>query len=111
MTAPERPLAIEVEELASLLSGPDAPLLLDVREPHELEVCRFPDSLDIPMGSLPSRLDELPADRPIVVVCRSGARSMRVTQWLRGQGRNDVSNLTGGVLAWADRIDPSWPTY
>ena len=109
MTA--KPLAIEVEELARLREGPDAPLLLDVREPHELAICRFPDSLDIPMGSLPQRLDELPAERPIVVVCRSGARSMRVTQWLRAQGRDDVSNLTGGVLAWAARIDPTWPSY
>lgn len=109
MTA--QPVAIEVEELARRREGPDAPVLLDVREPHELSICRFPDSLDIPMGSLPGRLDELPADRPIVVVCRSGARSMQVTQWLRAQGRDDVSNLTGGVLAWSARIDPSWPAY
>jgi rhodanese-related sulfurtransferase len=106
-----QPIAIEVEELAQRRAGPDAPVLLDVREPHELEICRFPDSIDIPMGSLPERLDELPVDRPIVVVCRSGARSMRVTQWLRAQGRDDVSTLTGGVLAWSARIDPSWPTY
>jgi adenylyltransferase/sulfurtransferase len=107
----EQPLAIEVEELAERLQAPDAPVLLDVREPHELEICRFADSLDIPMASLPSRLEELPTDRPIVVVCRSGARSMRVTQWLRAHGRDDVSNLTGGVLAWAARVDPTWPTY
>ena len=109
MTA--RPLAIEVEELAELRQGPDAPALLDVREPHELAICKFADSLDIPMAQLPSRLDELPTDRPIVVVCRSGARSMRITQWLREHGRDDVSNLTGGVLAWSARIDPTWPTY
>ena len=109
MTA--RPLAIEVEELARLREGPDAPVLLDVREPRELTICRFPDSLDIPMGNLPGRLAELPTDRPIVVICRSGARSMQVTRWLRAQGRDDVSNLSGGVLAWAERIDPSWQTY
>ncbi|HEX2525103.1 MAG TPA: rhodanese-like domain-containing protein [Geminicoccus sp.] len=111
MAVTEQPLAIEVEELAERRAGPDAPVILDVREPHELAICRFPESLDIPMGSLPQRIDELPTDRPIVVVCRSGARSMRITQWLRAHGRDDVSNLTGGVLAWSARIDPSWPTY
>ena len=108
---PLQPVAIEVEELAKRLQGPDIPILLDVREPHELAICRFAGSLDIPMGMLPGRLDEIPGDRPVVVVCRSGVRSMRVTEYLRGRGRQDVSNLTGGVLAWASRIDPSWQTY
>ena len=106
-----QPVAIEVEELARLRNNDDPPLLLDVREAHELEICRFDESLDIPMASLPQRLAEIPIDRSIVVICRSGMRSMQVTKWLRASGRTDVSNLSGGVLAWAERIDQSWSTY
>lgn len=106
-----QPVAISVEELQARRTAGAPVTILDVREPRELAICRFEDSLDIPMGEITARVAEIPADRPVVVVCRSGARSLRVTEYLRALGRDDVSNLDGGVLAWSERIDPSWPRY
>ena len=74
-------------------------LVLDVREPDEWTVGHVDGSVHIPMGELGARLDELPADRPIVAVCRSGARSAAVTEALGGRGY-DVVNLVGGLQAW-----------
>lgn len=108
---PALPLQVEPGELAAWLAGAAAPVVLDVRENWEHEICRLPDSLHIPMGSLPMRLAELPGDRPIVVLCHHGMRSLQVTQWLRSRGREDVGNLRGGIDAWAREIDASMPSY
>ena len=100
-----------VEELKQELDS-GAPLcVLDVRETRELAVARFPfDVLHVPMGQVPARLDEIPADRRIVCACRSGARSAQVASFLKANGR-DAVNLEGGILAWATRLDPSIPRY
>ncbi len=74
-------------------------LVLDIREPDEWSAGHVDGSVHIPMGELGARLDELPADRPIVAVCRSGARSAAVTEALSGRGY-DVVNLVGGLQAW-----------
>jgi rhodanese-related sulfurtransferase len=97
--------------LAGRASTEPAPLLLDVREAWELEIARLPDAVHIPMGQIPDRLAELPHDRDIVVVCHSGGRSARVGQFLQQQGYPRVWNLAGGILAWAEQVDPSLPTY
>lgn len=75
-------------------------VLLDVREPHEWSAGHAPDAQHVPMGEIPSALFALPQDRRLVAVCRSGARSGRVTEFLTAQGF-DVVNLAGGMQAWA----------
>lgn len=73
--------------------------LVDVREPHEVTRGTLPGALNIPLGELPARLDELDTDRRVVLVCRSGARSATAAEYLTAQGFVDVVNLTGGMLA------------
>lgn len=102
---------IEVEELSDRLSrNGGAPFILDVREPFEREIASIGGSL-IPLGELASRIDELPADRDIVVVCRSGGRSARATEELRRRGFGRVVNLRGGLQKWRQRIDDSMADY
>ena len=107
----EVPLEIGVEELDRMRRAGESHVLLDIREPHELAISALSGSLDIPMGSVPERLDELPADATIAVLCRTGNRSMKVTMWLRQQGYDGATNVGGGINAWAERIDPSLPQY
>ena len=92
---------IDVVE-AARRRGPDGTgaLLVDVREPREFEEVRAEDVALLPMSSLPQRLADLPADRELLFICRSGARSGQVTAYLRAQGREDVWNVNGGMLAW-----------
>ena len=107
----EVPLEISIEELDRLRREGGAHTLLDIREPHELQISALSGSLDIPMGSVPERLDELPKEGTIAVLCRTGNRSMKVTMWLRQQGYEGATNVGGGINAWAERIDPSLPQY
>jgi rhodanese-related sulfurtransferase len=88
-----------------------SPLLLDVREPREYEVCRIEDSVLMPMQTVPARRDELGGDREIVIICHHGARSMQVAMFLERLGFANVHNLAGGVDAWAREVDPSMPRY
>ncbi|HTX24647.1 MAG TPA: rhodanese-like domain-containing protein [Steroidobacteraceae bacterium] len=96
--------------LKSRLSTADPPLVLDVREPWERNIARLPGTLDIPMSEVPNRLAELPKERDIVVMCRSGGRSSKVAQYLEQRGYR-TANLTGGILRWAEDVDPSLETY
>lgn len=99
---------ITVTELAGVR---DRVLLLDVREPHELEIARIEGSRHIPLGELSGRLGDLDRDRDIVVFCRSGIRSASGTRVLLEAGFPRVRNLRGGILAWADEVDPTLPKY
>ena len=94
MSIPE----IEADEAARVVA--DGACLLDVREADEWEAGHAPDALWIPLGHLSTRFGELPTDRPIAVICRSGARSAMATEALLGQGL-DAANVVGGMLAWA----------
>ena len=96
--------------LKDRLTAPDAPLVLDVREPWERDIARLAGTSDIPMNEVPARLSELPRDRDIVVMCRSGGRSLKVATYLDRLGYR-TANLTGGILAWSRDVDPSLPTY
>lgn len=87
------------------------PLLLDVREAWEIEMCRLPGSQHIPMHLVPLRCDELNPDQEIVVICHHGARSMQVAMFLEGKGYAAVHNLAGGVEAWATEVDPTMRHY
>ncbi len=85
--------------------------LIDVREPHEFEICNLKGEL-IPMNEVPEHLDKIPKDVPVVVHCRSGARSGRIIQYLEQEhGYTNLFNLKGGILAWADEIDTGMPKY
>jgi len=100
-----------VLELKARLDRGDAPFLLDVREPRELAISRIEGATLIPLGDLPRRLEELPADRDIVVICRTGARSARAVGFLRERGFHRARNLRGGMHEWADKVDPTMAKY
>jgi adenylyltransferase/sulfurtransferase len=84
--------------------------LLDVREPYEYQIAQIGGTL-IPQNDVPQRLHDIPRDREIVVQCRSGARSQRIAEFLAQNGYAKVANLAGGILAWADEIDPKVQKY
>jgi len=100
-------------ELAQWLDDPqrDSPLLLDVREPWEYQLCHIEGSQAIPMGVVPARSNELDPEREIVVICHHGGRSAQVAMFLERQGFGKVINLAGGVAEWASRVDPKMPQY
>jgi rhodanese-related sulfurtransferase len=89
----------------------DKPILLDVRESNEYEYCHIEGSLHIPMNTIPNKLLEIHTDSPIVCICHHGVRSMQVAMFLEQSGFTDISNLTGGVDAWAIDVDNDMPTY
>ena len=87
------------------------PLLLDVREPWEFDICHIEGSLNIPMGQVPHRLDELQADAEIIVICHHGVRSQQVIWFLQQQALENLVNLDGGVDAWARTVDADMSVY
>jgi molybdopterin/thiamine biosynthesis adenylyltransferase/rhodanese-related sulfurtransferase len=112
MTEADFPLEISVTETKQLRdTRPGATVLIDVREPYELEICRLADAEHIPMRQIPEHLDALPKDKHLLIICHSGGRSMRVTEFLRARGFTAVSNVAGGVDAWAEEIDPAMRRY
>jgi adenylyltransferase/sulfurtransferase len=105
-TVPE----ITPRELKSRLDRGDDLYILDVREPHEYQICNIGGHL-IPLGDLPQRVSELDSSREIVAHCRSGKRSAEASEFLRKAGFRKVLNLKGGILAWSDEVDPKMPKY
>jgi len=106
VTVPE----IQPEELKRKLDSGENVFVLDVREPHEYQICNIGGYL-IPLGDLPKRAHELDSSREIVAHCRSGGRSAKAVDFLRQAGFRRVKNLSGGILAWADKVDPKLPKY
>ncbi len=106
-------LEISVADYATLRDKGDAHLLLDVREPHELQICQIEGNRNIPLGQLPNRLAELESwkDKLIVCQCKSGRRSMKALETLKKHGFANVLNLQGGILAWGEEIDPGMSAY
>jgi rhodanese-related sulfurtransferase len=107
---------IRANELAEWLAAADRnerprPILLDVREPWELALCRLADSVSVPLAALPSRLPELDPDAVTVVICHHGVRSSQAALFLERNGFSSVFNLAGGIDAWSHEVDPSLPTY
>ncbi len=105
-TVPE----ITPRELKQRLDRGDDLFILDVREPHEYQICNLNGFL-LPLGDLPKRVHELDSSREIVAHCRSGKRSAEAAEFLRKAGFRKIWNLKGGILAWSDEVDPSVPKY
>ncbi|MCI4345719.1 MAG: molybdopterin-synthase adenylyltransferase MoeB [Thermoplasmata archaeon] len=102
---------ITPEELAPLLAGSKPPFLLDVREQGEWEIVHLDRARLIPGRELAARVREIPDGREVVVYCKLGGRSAAATRLLLDLGRRRVRSLKGGITAWAERVDPSMPTY
>lgn len=105
------PMEMSIDDSKAWLESDQPPLLVDVREPHEVDICQIEGSLKIPMGSIPDSLDALPKDRPVLVHCHHGGRSMRVTQYLRERGFDKAVNMGGGIDQWAEKYDSDMQRY
>jgi rhodanese-related sulfurtransferase len=103
---------ITAPEAAELLAGnPDDYLLVDVREPVELEIASLAAAIHIPMGEITQRIAELDRNKTIICLCKSGGRSAQVGQYLVQQGFDRVINLAGGINAWSEQVDDSVALY
>jgi molybdopterin/thiamine biosynthesis adenylyltransferase/rhodanese-related sulfurtransferase/molybdopterin converting factor small subunit len=103
--------AIDAIELKQKLERGDDFVLIDVREPHEYQIARIPGSKLIPLGELPKHLSELDPEAEIVMHCKTGGRSQKAVDLLKQHGFKHVRNMTGGITAWSDKVDPSVPKY
>ena len=109
------PVAVEGDidpvEVKAKIDRGDPFVLIDVREPHEYQICRIPNAKLIPLGDLPKRVNELDSADEIVAHCKSGVRSAKAVDFLKQAGFRKVRNMKGGILAWSDKVDPSVPKY
>lgn len=102
---------VSVQELKEMMDNGEDFQLIDVREPHEVEIATLDGEL-IPLGEIPMAKDKIATDKKVIMYCRSGARSGQAVGFLSNQlGLDNLYNLTGGILAWADQIDPSFQKY
>ncbi|MBI3218799.1 MAG: ThiF family adenylyltransferase [Bacteroidetes bacterium] len=102
---------VTVQELKELKDKGADFQLIDVREPHEVDICEIGGEL-IPQGDIPHNVDKISLDKQVIIHCRSGARSGNMVKWLEtNHGFTNLYNLKGGILAWAKEIDTSMPTY
>jgi rhodanese-related sulfurtransferase len=89
----------------------EQPLLIDVRQPWEFDICKIENSVLIPMAQIPDEMESLDKNRETVVICHHGIRSRRVAQYLEHYGFKNIINLSGGVKQWSMMVDPQMPTY
>jgi adenylyltransferase/sulfurtransferase len=101
---------LAVKELKRRIDAGEDVYILDVREPYEYKIAQIGGKL-IPQNDVPNRLSEIDRNREIIVHCRSGVRSQKIAEYLKQQGYPRVVNLAGGILAWADEIDPKMQKY
>lgn len=102
---------VTVTELKKMMDANDDFQLIDVREPHEYDICHLNGEL-IPMSDIPNNVDKISKEKKVVIHCRSGKRSGDMLLWLeKNHGFSNLYNLKGGILAWAKEIDPEFPTY
>jgi rhodanese-related sulfurtransferase len=100
-----------VEQLKEYLDAGNKPVILDVREVWEYEICHLENSKNISMSLIPARLEELDPEDETIVLCHHGMRSTQVATYLESQGFNNLINLVGGIDAWAKSVDASMPKY
>ena len=113
-TMPEAdyPIEVSVAEAKRLRdAAPDRTVIVDVREPFELDICKISGAEHIPMRQIPEQLDALPKDKHLLILCHAGGRSRRVTEFLRARGFDAVSNIAGGIDGWAQEIEPGMARY
>jgi adenylyltransferase/sulfurtransferase len=110
-TATGRIPEVTVQELKAMRDRGEEFVLVDVREPHEFAICAFPESVKIPLGTLPQNVNRLSTADEIVVHCKMGGRSAKAVQFLQDAGFRKVRNLAGGIDRWAQEIEPSMPRY
>jgi sulfur-carrier protein adenylyltransferase/sulfurtransferase len=101
---------VTVTELKQMMDNKEDFQLIDVREPYEADIAQMGGEL-IPMGEVMNNLDRISKTKKVIVHCRSGARSGTIVKALESQGYNNLYNLKGGILAWADQVDPSIQKY
>jgi sulfur-carrier protein adenylyltransferase/sulfurtransferase len=101
---------MHVEDLKQRLDNKEEVFILDVRDPHEYQICNIGGQM-IPLNELPRRIGELDPARETVVHCRSGVRSAKAVEFLQQSGFTKVTSLAGGILAWAEKIDPTMKKY
>lgn len=104
-------LDVEPSEVLRRIQQGQALQLVDVREPVELQISALPGAVSIPLAQLMQRLDEVDRDRPVVLLCRTGVRSVRALHLLAAQGYSQVFSLKGGINAWAEQVDPTIRKY
>ncbi|MBN1564166.1 MAG: molybdopterin-synthase adenylyltransferase MoeB, partial [Anaerolineae bacterium] len=100
-----------VQQINERIAAGEKIVLVDVREAGEVNISRIPGALHIPMSQLDQRQDEIPRDQPVVMFCRAGIRSLKAIQTLQAAGSDNLTNMIGGITAWAQEIDPSIPLY
>jgi len=112
-THEEKPMEGDIEptEVKAKIDRGDRFVLIDVREPHEYQICNIPQAKLIPLGDLPKRVNELNSADEIVAHCKSGMRSAKAVDFLKQAGFKKVRNMKGGILAWSDKVDPTVPKY
>lgn len=105
--------SVTASELAGLLRLPDAPRLLDVREPEEFQIASLPGARLVPLGQIPARIEQIAdwKNEEIVVYCHHGIRSMHAIDFLSHAGFTNLANLSGGIDAWSREVDPKTPRY
>jgi len=110
--AVDYPIELSVAEARDILShSSEGAVIIDVREPWETQICQVRGSKVIPMREVPEKLDSIPRDLHLLMMCHHGVRSRKVTDFLRSNGFAKVSNITGGIAAWADEIEPNMERY
>jgi adenylyltransferase/sulfurtransferase len=102
---------IDPVEVKAKIDRGDKFVLVDVREPHEYQICNIPYAKLIPLGDLPKRVNELNSADEIVAHCKSGMRSAKAVEFLKQAGFKKVKNMKGGIVAWSDKVDPRVPKY
>jgi molybdopterin/thiamine biosynthesis adenylyltransferase/rhodanese-related sulfurtransferase/molybdopterin converting factor small subunit len=102
---------IDPVEVKAKIDRGDPFVLIDVREPHEYQICSIPQAKLIPLGDLPKRVNELDSASEIIAHCKSGMRSAKAVEFLKQAGFRKVRNMKGGILAWSDKVDPTVPKY
>jgi rhodanese-related sulfurtransferase len=104
------PFEVDPREAARMAAN-EVALIIDVREADELAICRLEGAHHVPMRQIPEAAADLPHDRPLLILCHHGGRSRRVCEYLRAQGVANVSNIRGGIDAWARDVDPKLARY
>ena len=102
---------ITPQQLKQRIDAGEDLFVLDVRNPNEFQICRIPGTVLLPLPELPKRVAEVPRDREVIVHCKSGMRGGKAIEFLKSQGYTRLVNLTGGILAWAEKVDPGMARY